>query len=98
MRSPITLAGHTRTRTVIDLKMIEGISERIGALLPADLGALRSEFKTNVKALLEASLTRMDVVTREEFDAQSALLRRTREKLDKLEKLLAELEEATLRA
>ena len=77
---------------MIDLKMIESMSERIGALLPADVGALRSEFKTNVKALLEASLTRMDVVTREEFDAQSALLRRTREKLDKLEKQLAELE------
>ena len=77
---------------MIDLKMIESMSERIGALLPADVGTLRNEFKTNVKAVLEASLTRMDVVTREEFDAQSALLRRTREKLDKLEKQLAELE------
>lgn len=74
---------------MIDLKGIEALSERIGALLPADLAALRDEFRTNVKAVLEASLTRMDVVTREEFDAQSALLRRTREKLDRLEKLLA---------
>lgn len=77
---------------MIDLKTIESMSERIGALLPADLGALRAEFKTNVKAVLEASLTRMDVVTREEFDAQSALLRRTREKLDMLEKQLAAME------
>ena len=77
---------------MIDLKNIEALSERIGALLPADLTALRDEFKSNVKAVLEASLTRMDVVTREEFDAQSALLRRTREKLDRLEKLLAERE------
>ncbi|MCC6709818.1 MAG: accessory factor UbiK family protein [Gammaproteobacteria bacterium] len=68
------------------------MSERIGALLPADLAALRAEFKTNVKAVLEASLARMDVVTREEFDAQSALLRRTREKLDRLEKQIAERE------
>ena len=37
----------------------------------------------------------MDVVTREEFDAQSALLGRTREKLDKLERQLAELEAGT---
>ena len=77
---------------MIDLKTIEAMSERIGALLPADLAALRAEFKTNVKAVLEASLARMDVVTREEFDAQSALLRRTREKLDRLEKQLAERE------
>ena len=80
---------------MIDLKTIENMSERIGALLPADLGALRAEFKNNVKALLEASLTRMDVVTREDFDAQSALLGRTREKLDKLERQLAELEAGT---
>jgi len=77
---------------VIDLKTIEAMSERIGALLPADLAALRAEFKTNVKAVLEASLARMEVVTREEFDAQSALLRRTREKLDRLEKQIAERE------
>lgn len=82
---------------MIDLKIIESMSERIGALLPADLSALRSEFKTNVKAVLEASLTRMDVVTREEFDTQSALLRRTRDKLDKLDKQLAELEGSALR-
>lgn len=80
---------------VIDLKSIEAMAERIGALLPADLTALRAEFKTNVKAVLEASLTRMDVVTREEFDVQCALLRRTREKLDKLEKLLAERDTGT---
>jgi ubiquinone biosynthesis accessory factor UbiK len=77
---------------MIDLKTIEAITERIGALLPADVGALHGEFKTNVKALLEATLTRMDLVTREEFDAQSTLLRRTREKLDLLEKQLSELE------
>lgn len=74
---------------MIDLKMIEAVTDRISALLPADLSALQAEFKTNVRALLEASLARMELVTREEFDAQSALLRRTREKLDGLEKQLA---------
>ena len=77
---------------MIDLKMIEAVTDRISALLPADLSALQAEFKTNVRALLEASLARMELVTREEFDAQSALLRRTREKLDGLEKQLAALE------
>ena len=79
---------------MIDLKVIEGMVERIGALLPGDLGALRGEFRANVRAVLEATLARMDVVTREEFDAQAALLRRTREKLDRLERQLAELERA----
>lgn len=79
---------------MIDLRLIEGMAERIGALLPADMTVLRNEFKANVRALLEASLTRMDLVTREEFDAQATLLRRTREKLDALEKQVAELEAA----
>ena len=81
---------------MIDFKTIEAISERIGALLPADLSALRGEFNANVKALLEASLVRMDLVTREEFDAQNTLLRRSREKLDLLEKQLSELESVNL--
>lgn len=83
---------------MIDLKMIEAVTDRISALLPADLSALQAEFKTNVRALLEASLARMELVTREEFDAQSALLRRTREKLDGLEKQLAALEARDARA
>lgn len=77
---------------MIDLKTVEGLVERIGALLPGDLGALQGEFRANVRAVLEATLARMDVVTREEFDAQATLLRRTREKLDRLERQLAELE------
>ena len=83
---------------MIDLKMIEAVTDRISALLPADLSALQAEFKTNVRALLEASLARMELVTREEFDAQSALLRRTREKLDGLEKQLAALDTQDARA
>ena len=83
---------------MIDLKMIEAVTDRISALLPADLSALQAEFKTNVRALLEASLARMELVTREEFDTQSALLRRTREKLDGLEKQLAALEAQDARA
>ena len=83
---------------MIDVTTIEAISERISALLPADLSALRSEFNANVKTLLEASLARMDLVSREEFDAQNTLLRRTREKLDRLEKQLSELEGVNLLA
>ena len=77
---------------MIDLRSIESLAEKIGALLPADVGVLREEFRSNVQAMLEATLSRMDLVTREEFDAQAALLRRTREKLDALEREIAGLE------
>jgi len=45
----------------------------------------------NIHALLKSAFTKMELVTREEFDVQAAVLRSTREKLDALEKQLAEL-------
>lgn len=48
----------------------------------------------NAKSLLQSALTRLDFVSREEFDAQTAVLKRTRERLEALEKQLAELDES----
>ncbi|MEK9933464.1 MAG: accessory factor UbiK family protein, partial [Luminiphilus sp.] len=48
----------------------------------------------NAKGLLQSALSRLDVVSREEFDAQAAVLQRTRERLELLEKKLAELDKA----
>lgn len=47
---------------------------------------------SHLKALVEAGLKRMNLVTREEFDAQQAVMMRTREKLEALELLVKELE------
>ena len=47
-----------------------------------------------MRAVLEAGLTKLDLVTREEFDVQSAVLARTRAKLEHLEAQVAELEKA----
>ncbi len=46
----------------------------------------------NIRTALEAGLSHLDLVTREEFDLQTAVLARTREKLEQLEKLVAQLE------
>ena len=48
----------------------------------------------NAKMLLKGALTRLDVVSREEFDAQTAVLRRTRERLEQVERDLALLNES----
>ena len=48
----------------------------------------------NAKSLLQSALTRLDVVSREEFDAQAAVLKRTRERLEALEAKIAALNEA----
>jgi hypothetical protein len=53
---------------------------------------MQDDLESNIHTLLQNALSKMNLVTREEFDVQTALLVRTREKLEKLEKLLDELE------
>ena len=50
----------------------------------------------NARSLLQSALTRLDVVSREEFDAQAAVLKRTRERLEALEAKIASLNEDLL--
>ena len=52
------------------------------------------DIEKNVRAMLASTFARLDLVTREEFDVQSAVLARTREKLVELETKLAELEKS----
>lgn len=51
--------------------------------------------KQEIKAAMQSALGKMDLVTRDEFDAQAAVLQRTRERLEQLEKQLADLEGRT---
>lgn len=52
---------------------------------------LPAQLERNLRALVQSALARMDVVTRDEFDAQAAVLARTRAKLDQLEQQLEAL-------
>jgi BMFP domain-containing protein YqiC len=75
-----------------DPRLIDDLARRLAGSLPEGLVALRRDLEQNFKGVLQSGLTRFDLVTREEFDVQSAVLRRTREKLAELERRLAELE------
>jgi ubiquinone biosynthesis accessory factor UbiK len=77
---------------MIDPKLIDELSEHLSASLPSGFRAMQEDFSKNFRASLEAGLSRLDLVTREEFDVQSAVLTRTREKLNRLEQQLRELE------
>jgi hypothetical protein len=77
---------------MIDVKRLEDLVEQVSRLLPPGLERLHADFKQNVRGLLDSTLTRMDLVTREEFDVQQAVLTRTRAKLTELERRIAELE------
>lgn len=75
-----------------DLRALDELVQRLSAAIPVDLGAARADLAQNFKALLQSGLRKLDLVTREEFDVQRAVLKRTREKLEALEKRLAELD------
>ena len=77
---------------MIDPKQLDDLARKMADGLPSGLQALKQDFDRNMRAGLEAALAKMDLVTREEFDVQSAVLARTREKLQKLEAQVAELE------
>ena len=84
------------TRKLIDLKKIEEIVESIAKGLPEGTDHIRSEIRDNVRIILESTFARMNLVTREEFDAQTLVLRRTREKLEELERAVAKIEESEI--
>ena len=71
---------------------INEVAKRVREQLPGFATLPTAHLKGNLRALVESALAQLNLVTREEFDAQAALLARTREKLDQLEALLAELE------
>lgn len=80
---------------MIDLAQLDDLARRLSALVPPDLREGREELQQNIKAVLQAGLARLDLVTREEFDVQREVLARTRQKLEQLERQLAELMDAT---
>ena len=80
---------------MIDEKTIEGLVQRLGALVPSGLEQVRGEMKSNLRAAVGGWLSELDLVTREEFDVQKALLERAQHKLKSLEARLQELSEAT---
>lgn len=71
---------------------IDELARRLAETLPGGLKALQADAEQNFRAVLQAGLARLDLVTREEFDVQAAVLKRTREKLAALEARLAALE------
>lgn len=73
---------------------IDQLARRLAESLPQGAKAVRKDLEENFRGVLSAGLHRLDLVTREEFDVQQAVLARTRTKLEALEARLAELETA----
>jgi len=71
---------------------IDELTRRISSLIPDDIKHVQDDIESNIKSLLQSSLSKMNLVTREEFDIQTAVLQRTREKLEEIEKQLLKLQ------
>lgn len=77
----------------MDAHFIDDLTQRLAAVLPPGLTGLREDIERNLQAVLRARLAGLDLVTRDEFDAQRRVLERSRAKLEALERRLAELEQ-----
>ena len=75
---------------MLNSKTFDEIAARIGQIIESSPA---KDIEKNVKAMLSSSLARLDLVPRAEFDVQAQVLLKTREKLEAMEKRLAELEE-----
>jgi ubiquinone biosynthesis accessory factor UbiK len=77
---------------MMDARFLDDLARRLAATMPAGLTALREDVEANFKAVLQSGLAKLDLVTRQEFEVQCGVLRRTREKLEALEARVAALE------
>ena len=77
---------------MIDLSNIDELARRLSGLVPPGLRESREEMQENFRAVLQSGLGKLDLVTREEFDVQRAVLLRTREKLEQLQGQVLDLE------
>tara|TARA_R110000782_G_scaffold118460_11_gene209048 strand:+ start:4748 stop:4987 length:240 start_codon:yes stop_codon:yes gene_type:complete len=74
---------------------VENLAKKLAESLPEGLRSMRDDLESNFRGVLRSGLNKLDLVTREEFEVQEAVLARTREKLEALEAKLAALEKRT---
>ncbi|MHB8424255.1 MAG: ubiquinone biosynthesis accessory factor UbiK [Gammaproteobacteria bacterium] len=78
----------------LDPKILDELARKLADSVPAGWKELKADAERNFRAVLQSVLGKLDLVTREEFDVQSAVLAHTRERLEELATRLKELETA----
>jgi BMFP domain-containing protein YqiC len=79
--------------SLLNSTKLDELARRLAESVPESLRSLGRDLEGNFKAVLQAQLSKLDLVSRQEFDVQAALLARTLEKLAALEKRLQEIEQ-----
>ncbi|MGZ8947670.1 MAG: ubiquinone biosynthesis accessory factor UbiK [Methylococcaceae bacterium] len=78
---------------MFDTKTIDDITNRLAGAIPPGLNNLKEDMEKNFRAILQSTLAKLDLVTREEFEVQKLVLAKTRSKLEDLEKRVAHMEQ-----
>ncbi len=78
---------------MIDGKIIDDLADKMSQIIPPEMKNMHEQMRQQFKQLLQAQLAKMELVTREEFDIQTRVLQKTRQKLTELEQQVAELEQ-----
>lgn len=76
---------------MVNPNIIENLAKSLSDHLPSGFTAIKDEAEKNFKSILQQQFSKLDLVTREEFDTQNAVLAKTRTKLEALEQTLNEL-------
>ncbi|MFK7857009.1 MAG: accessory factor UbiK family protein [Granulosicoccus sp.] len=77
---------------MIDARVFDDLSKSLSKLLPPGVADLKDDFERNAKSAVQGALGNLDLVSREEFDVQTEVLRTTRMQLKELEARVEELE------
>ena len=74
------------------VNQLDDLAKKLAGFMPSSLQDVQADIEKNMRSGLESGLRKMNLVTREEFEVQTAVLLRTREKLEVLEKIVSEME------
>ncbi len=78
---------------MFDAKTIDDMASRLASVVPPSLQAVKTDLEKTFHAVLQSTLGKLDLVTREEFEVQKLVLAKTRAHLESLEKRVADLEQ-----
>lgn len=76
----------------IDGKLLDDLAQKLAGVLPGGVRDLQQDMEKNFRVVLQGIFSKMELVTREEFDVQTDVLARTRARLESLERQVAEIE------
>ncbi len=77
---------------MIDHKTLDELTHKLSDAMPDGIKMMQDDLEKNIRAILESTFSKMNLISREEFDVQTAVLARTHRKLGQLEAQLKELE------